>query len=86
VPPLPEQGLDLDARLWLGIVAIKGTPEPVLAKLRDAVKKMSDDTSFKTLMTRMAQQVDYLTADELAKQWSTDQTTLKGIISQIVKK
>ena len=86
VPTLPEQGFDMDARLWLGIVAIKGTPEPILAKLRDAVKKMSDDTSFKTLMTRMAQQVDYLTADELAKQWSTDQTMLKGIISQIVKK
>ena len=86
VPTLPEQGFDLDARLWLAIVAPKGTPEPVLAKLRDAVKKISDDTSFKTIMTRMGQQVDYLTADELAKQWSTDQTTLKGIISQIVKK
>lgn len=86
VPTLPEQGFDLDARLWLAIVTIKGTPEPVLAKLREAVKKISDDTSFKTIMTRMGQQVDYLTADELAKQWSTDQTTLKGIISQIVKK
>jgi len=86
VPTLPEQGFDLDARLWLAIVTMKGTPEPVLAKLREAVKKISDDTSFKTIMTRMGQQVDYLTADELAKQWSTDQTVLKGIISQIVKK
>lgn len=86
VPTLPEQGFDLDARLWLAIVTMKGTPKPVLAKLREAVKKISDDTSFKTIMTRMGQQVDYLTADELAKQWSTDQTTLKGIISQIVKK
>lgn len=86
VPTLPEQGFDLDARLWLGIMTVKGTPEPILAKLRDAVKKISDDTSFKAMMTRMGQQVDYLTADELAKQWETDHTALKGIISQIVKK
>ncbi len=86
VPTLSEQGLDLDARLWLGIMTVKGTPEPVLAKLRDAVKKISDDTSFKTMMTRMGQQVDYLTADELAKQWETDHAALKSIISQIVKK
>ncbi len=86
VPTLPEQGFDLDARLWLAIVAPRGTPEPVLAKLRDAVKKISDDTSFKTIMTRMGQQVDYLTADQLSAQLSTDQRALKGIISQIVKK
>lgn len=86
VPTLPEQGFDVDARLWLGLVALKGTPEPVLAKLREAVKKISDDTSFKTIMTRMGQQVDYLTADEMAKQWSTDQKALKDIISQIAKK
>ena len=86
VPTLSEQGFDLDARLWLGIVALKGTPEPVLAKLRDAVKKISDDTSFKTIMTRMGQQVDYLSADDMAKQWSTDDKALKSIISQIAKK
>ena len=86
VPTLPEQGYDLDARLWLGIVALKGTPEPVLAKLRDAVKKISDDTSFKTIMTRMGQQADYLTADEMAKVWSTDDKALKSIIAQIAKK
>lgn len=86
VPTLPEQGFDLDARLWLGIMTVKGTPAPVLAKLREAIKKISDDTSFKTMMTRMGQQVDYLTADEFAKQWSTDQRALKAIIAQIVKK
>jgi len=86
VPTLPEQGFDLDARLWLAIMALKGTPEPVLAKLRDAVKKISDDTSFKTMMTRMGQQVDYLSAEDTTKLWATDQKVLGGIISQVVKK
>lgn len=86
VPTLAEQGFDVDARLWLAVVALKGTPQPVLAKLRDAVKKISDDKSFKTLMERMGQQVDYLSADELAKQWRADESKIKAIISTITTK
>lgn len=85
VPTLAEQGFDVDARLWLAVVALRGTPEPVLAKLRDAVKKISDDTSFKTMMGRMGQQVDYLSADDLAKQVSADRVKIKAIISTIAK-
>jgi tripartite-type tricarboxylate transporter receptor subunit TctC len=85
VPTLAEQGFDVDARLWLAVVALKGTPEPVLAKLRDAVKKISDDTSFKTMMGRMGQQVDYLSADDLAKQVSADRAKIKAILSTITK-
>ena len=85
VPTFEEQGFDVDARLWLAVVALKGTPEPVLARLRDAVKKISDDTSFKAMMGRMGQQVDYLSADDLAKQLSADQTKIKAIISTITK-
>jgi tripartite-type tricarboxylate transporter receptor subunit TctC len=85
VPTLAEQGFNVDARLWLAVVALKGTPQPVLAKLRDAVKKISDDTSFKTMMGRMGQQVDYLSADDLAKQWKADQSKIKAIISTIAK-
>jgi tripartite-type tricarboxylate transporter receptor subunit TctC len=86
VATLKEQGFDLDARLWLGVFAQKGTPEPVLAKLRESVRKMADDTSFKTMMTRMGQQADYLNADELGKLWAADTKTLAAIISQISKK
>lgn len=85
VPTLKEQGIDLEARLWLGVFAPKGTPEPVLAKLRGAVKKIIDDTSFKTMMTRMGQVIEYLSAEDLGKQWATDQVALKAVIDKIAK-
>jgi tripartite-type tricarboxylate transporter receptor subunit TctC len=85
IPTMQEQGYDVDARLWLGVVAPKGTPEPIVAKLRDAVHKMADDTSFKTMMGRMGQQAEYLTADEMAKMWAADQTKIKAVISTISK-
>jgi tripartite-type tricarboxylate transporter receptor subunit TctC len=85
VPTLREQGIDVEARLWLGVFAPKGTPEPVLAKLRGAVKKIIDDTSFKTMMTRMGQVIEYLSAEDLGKQWATDQVALKAVIDKIAK-
>jgi tripartite-type tricarboxylate transporter receptor subunit TctC len=84
-PTLRELGYDLEARLWLGVFAPRGTPEPVLARLRDAVKKIADDTSFKTLMSRMGQQVEYLSADDLAKQWAADQVSMKAVIEKIAR-
>lgn len=86
VPTLREQGYEVEARLWLAIFVQRGTPEPVVAKLRDSVRKMADDNSFKTMMQRMGQQADYLTADELAKQWQQDTASLGSIIAQIAKK
>ena len=83
IPTLVEQGFDVDARLWLGMVAPKGTPAPAVAKLREAVKKIAEDTSFKTMMTRMGQEAEYLSADDMQKQWNTDQTKIKAVISSI---
>ena len=86
VSTLPEQGYDLTATLWLGIFGQKGIPEPVLAKLRDGVKKITDDPSFKTMMPRMGIVPDYLTADELQKRWDSERVTLKNVIDQVAKK
>lgn len=86
VPTLPEQGYDLTATLWLGIFAQKGTPAPVLAKLRDGMKKMTEDPSFKTMMPRMGIVPEYLTAEELQKRWDSERATLKSVIDQVAKK
>ena len=37
VPTLKEAGIDVEADAWNGLVAPAGTPEPVLAKIHDAV-------------------------------------------------
>jgi tripartite-type tricarboxylate transporter receptor subunit TctC len=86
VPTLQEQGYDITATLWLGIFGQKGIPEPVLAKLRDGVKKISEDTSFKTMLPRMGIVPDYLTAEELQKRWDAERVTLKAVIDEVAKK
>ena len=39
VPTLKELGYDVEFYLWVGLFAPKGTPEPVITTLRDAIKK-----------------------------------------------
>lgn len=39
-PTAREQGYDLISQVWLGMVAPKGTPEPILARLREATKNV----------------------------------------------
>lgn len=38
VPSLSELGIDVEARAWFGMLAPAGTPEPVLTKLRTALR------------------------------------------------
>ena len=39
VPTLKENGIDVDADLWNGLIAPAGTPQPVLDKIRRAVSE-----------------------------------------------
>ena len=85
VPTLAEQGYDLTATLWLGVFGQKGIPEPVLAKLREGVKKMTEDKSFTTMLPRMGIVPEYLTAQDLQKRWDTERVTLTKVIDQVAK-
>ena len=47
VPTLKEQGLPVFIGVTRGIVAPKGTPEPVLARLEEACKKVCDNPEYR---------------------------------------
>lgn len=83
VPTLKEQGFEVEAYLWIALFAAKGTPEPVVAKLREVTKKIAEDTSFKTLMSRMGQHVEYMAADEFGRQWAGEQVATKALLEKI---
>lgn len=83
VPTLKEQGIDVEAYLWIALFAVKGTPDPVVAKLQEVTKKIAEDTSFKTLMTRMGQHIDYMSAAEFARHWAEEQAATKTLLEKI---
>ncbi len=55
VPTLPEQGFpDFTLDAWTGVVAPLGTPEPILAKLNDAINKGLKTDEAKTTLDRFS--------------------------------
>jgi tripartite-type tricarboxylate transporter receptor subunit TctC len=55
VPTLVESGYpDFTIDAWTGVVAPKGTPEPIIAKLNDAITKGLKSTEAKTALDRFS--------------------------------
>lgn len=60
VPTLKEFGLDIVYAVNRGIMAPKGTPEPILARLEDACAKVSKDPAVAESMKKQGTLVEFL--------------------------
>jgi tripartite-type tricarboxylate transporter receptor subunit TctC len=85
VPTMKELGYDIEYYLWVGLFAPKGTPEPIIAKLRDASSKAAHTDVFKKAMTNLGQELDYMDQPEFAKFWDADAARIESAVKSIGK-
>lgn len=85
VPTLKELGYDVEYYLWVGIFAPKGTPDSVIKYLREALDKAAHTEQFKTALTNLGQELDYMDQPEFAKFWAADARRIEQAIRQIGK-
>ena len=85
VPSVKELGLDAEYQTWVGVLAPKGTPQPIVEKLRAVLAKGVEDKSFHQPIEARGGEVRYLNSDQLAKYWESETQKVKKIISEIVK-
>jgi tripartite-type tricarboxylate transporter receptor subunit TctC len=85
VPTLKELGYDLEYYLWVGLFAPRGTPEPVVTRLRELSKQVASSDHFKQMMGNLGQEVDYLDQPEFKKFWNTDAARVEEAVRQIGK-
>ena len=83
VPTLNELGYDVEYYLWVGMFAPKGTPEAIVATLREALKKAALTDQFKTALTNLGQELDYMDQPEFAKFWEADAKRIESAIHHI---
>ena len=83
VPTLKELGYDVDFNIWCGLLAPAGTPATVMQKLRDAMRQVSTDATFKTVMDRISTPIDYRDAPEFQKLYDSDAKRLAETIKRI---
>jgi len=73
VPTFKELGYpDAEFYIWAGLFAPKGTPEPVLAKLRDAARAGVADPEFKSAMDKIETPIAFKQGAEFQKFFETD--------------
>ncbi|MEO8136530.1 MAG: tripartite tricarboxylate transporter substrate binding protein [Betaproteobacteria bacterium] len=85
LPTLKELGYNAEFFIWSGLFAPAGTPQPVLAALRNAAKEAVNDPQFKSAMAAIETPIHYLDAPEFQKFWDNDAKRLAVVVKKIGK-
>ena len=85
VPTLKELGYNVEFSIWVGLFAPKGTPAPVIAKLRAETKKAVESEQFNTTIANIGDVVAYLDQPEFAKFWDEDAKRVEDAVHLIGK-
>jgi len=73
VPTFQELGLaEAEFYIWAGVFAPRGTPEPVLAKLRDTMRAAVNDADFKGAMDKLETPIVFKQGEEFARFFEAD--------------
>jgi tripartite-type tricarboxylate transporter receptor subunit TctC len=78
VPTSAEEGvpgastINMLGRSWRGVMAPKGTPQPVIDKLAAAFKKMTEDKSVAAMIKLYGDEIHYLGPEDFGKAWKSE--------------
>jgi tripartite-type tricarboxylate transporter receptor subunit TctC len=84
-PTLVESGFDAVFFQWAAMFAPAGTPEPVIAKLREAARATSTDARFVAAMATVETPVQYLDAPDMQRFWEADAAKLGAAVRRVGK-
>jgi len=85
VPTLTESGVPTTFFQWSALFAPAGTPEPILAKLREAARATAEDKAFVSSLATVETPVQYLDAPELQRFWEADAKKLGEAVRRVGK-
>jgi len=83
VPTLKELGYDAQFSQWTGLFVPAGTPEPVVAKLREAARAAVDDPVFKNSLAKVETPIQYLDQPQFRTFWDADARKLAEVVKRI---
>ncbi len=85
VPTLKELGYDAQFSQWTGLFVPAGTPEPVVAKLREAARLAVADPAFRSALEKVETPIQYLDQPEFRTFWDHDAAKLAEVVKRIGK-
>jgi len=72
LPTFRELGYDAEFYIWAGVFAPRGTPEPVLARLRDGLRTAVADPEFKGAMDNIETPIAFKQGEDFARFFAAD--------------
>jgi tripartite-type tricarboxylate transporter receptor subunit TctC len=85
VPTLKELGYDATFSQWTGLFVPAGTPDSVVAKLREASKAVVNDPTFKNALAKVETPIQYLDQPQFKAFWDRDAHKLADVVHKIGK-
>jgi len=85
VPTLKELGYDAQFSQWTGLFVPAGTPDAVVAKLREAAKAAVADATFQGALARVETPIQYLDQPQFQQFWDADARKLAEVVKRIGK-
>jgi tripartite-type tricarboxylate transporter receptor subunit TctC len=85
VPTLKELGYDAQFSQWTGLFVPAGTPEPVVAKLREAARAAVEDPAFRNALAKVETPIQYLDQPQFRSFWDADARKLATVVKRIGK-
>jgi tripartite-type tricarboxylate transporter receptor subunit TctC len=84
-PTFKEQGIDLEAYLWVGVFTAAGIPDATLTQLRDLIRKAAADPSFAETLAKVQVVPDYRDTQEFKAFFDADYKRMARAVQKIGK-
>lgn len=85
VPSLKELGVPIDFAQWAGLFVPADTPEPVVARLREAARAAGTDPKVREVLLKAGSPVLYQDAPEFQKYVDADAQKMADVVKRIGK-
>jgi tripartite-type tricarboxylate transporter receptor subunit TctC len=85
VPSLTQAGHPVSFAQWSALFVPAGTPEPIVARLREAARKAAADPQVVQTVGRAGSPIEYLDAPEFQRYWDADAALMTDAVKRIGK-
>ena len=85
VPTMKESGYDVEFYLWTGLFAPKGTPQPIIDRIRTEAKKAVAAETFVQAMKNLSEEIAFLDQPEFKTFWDADARRVEEAVRLIGK-
>jgi tripartite-type tricarboxylate transporter receptor subunit TctC len=85
VPTVKELGLDAEFSGWVGFVAPKNTPEPIVKRLRDVAKIVAQDKTFIGIIEKSGDEVRFIPGEKMGAYLDFESAKIGKVMVELVK-